>query len=462
MSRTRNFTRSGMLNVGFQLLFLALLYLVGSQTSLAMEGIWKHIILVILVLVPSLVWTLFFYLQDRNEPEPAAFTLAAFVGGMAAAALLGLPLLDTIFHTGEWLYRSGTSLALGSILVVGSVASFLVYLVVRYAFYPTREFDEPEDGMVYGAFVGAGYAFVQSLNYLAHHPDFTLFAIAYTATTNILVYASVGALVGYFVGQSKFSGSNVQTASITAILVGMVLIGIYHVLNEFVFLQGFQNALVVSALLTFVFAVVVLGVAFTRIRKLEAAGVREEKALPIQVDWLVAVAFVVFLGLGGIVQESATRDAAFTDPDAGIRFTYAPRLNQSLVPANIVPAAGVPQKVLFDAREDGEVHIQVRVLHASTSLENMNALDYINTREPQSTRAERITVGGKSGLRFHYSYVEKENDPHAMPRMLWAYTDVVPVGERTFVFTYTALPAYFQQQASQYEALLNSVEWITQ
>ena len=66
------------------------------------------------------------------------------------------------------------------------------------------EFDEPADGMTYGAFLGCGFAAVWSLGYLAAHPDFTLFSLAYSASTNVLVYASVAALVGYLVGRTRF------------------------------------------------------------------------------------------------------------------------------------------------------------------------------------------------------------------------------------------------------------------
>ena len=59
--------------------------------------------------------------------------------------------------------------------------------MIRLGFYPSSEFDEPVDGMVYGAFAGSGFAALTSLAYLIGRVDFTVFGIGYTASTQILM-----------------------------------------------------------------------------------------------------------------------------------------------------------------------------------------------------------------------------------------------------------------------------------
>ena len=203
--RRRTFLTTGWLNILGQIVLLAALYAFGSVSALGMAGPWAPYALLLLVGLPSALWTVFFYLQDRRKPEPAHAVILAFLAGMAAASVFALPIERDLFQTSAWLYESPALLILGSALVRGTLASFLVYLIIHLGFYPSRDFDEPADGMIYGAFAGAGFATITSLTYLAGHLDFTLFAIGYTAATNILMYASVGALVGHLVGRTKFS-----------------------------------------------------------------------------------------------------------------------------------------------------------------------------------------------------------------------------------------------------------------
>jgi len=145
---------------------------------------------------------------------------------MGAASVFALPIERDLFRINDWLYESALSLILGSIVVRGTFVSFLIYLVVRYGFYASDEFDEPVDGMVYGAFAGSGFAAITSLTALTSHPDFTVFVIAYTAATNVLVYASVGSIVGYLVGRTKFSTAYAQGSHLLAVVVGPLLTGL--------------------------------------------------------------------------------------------------------------------------------------------------------------------------------------------------------------------------------------------
>lgn len=452
-----------MINIGFQILFLIIFYVIGSSSSLAMQGVWKHIALIALVLIPSLIWTIFFYLQDRVEPEPTGYVLLSFLGGMAAAILFALPLENTIFHLSDWMYLSMPLLVFGSLIVIGGIASFMVYLVVRYGFYPTVEFDEPADGMVYGAFVGAGYACIRSLSYLSHHLDFTLFSIAYTAAANILVYASVGAIVGYFIGQAKFAKGNVQAGSVIGIIVGMVLIGIYHVLNEFVLLRGTHHTFWFSFLLTVVFAILLLSWVSMKIKKLTTGSIAQDKPLPLKADPVVWLLFVVMLIVGGFIKSDAMKDKVFTDAKDGIQFHYPARMSQ-LSSFDISGAAltEVPVRTIFKAagEKNGRFTISVKVQPGSVNFNEINVLDYLPVRETLSFEVHHTTVAGKECLRMKYSFLEKSStETTAFPMMHWAVTDLVESNGKTFIFTYLTYPQNFYQNLPVYQNILNTIQW---
>jgi RsiW-degrading membrane proteinase PrsW (M82 family) len=464
MSRAKNFSKSGVINIGFQILFLLFFYLIGNDISLNVEGVWKHLSLTILVLIPSAIWTLFFYFQDRIEPEPAAFVMVSFLAGMAFASLFALPLEKNIFNINQWLYASTTFLSLGSIIVIGGVASFMVYLVIRYGFYPTKEFDEPADGMVYGAFIGAGFAFIESLAYLSSHPEFTLFAIAYTATTNILVYASVSSLVGYFIGRAKFSGGNPQAASLVAIIVGMVLIGVYHILNEFIFLAGMENAFWLSVLLTMVFAVAILTVVYLKMRKLTEAPLHVEKAVKVRPDFLVMSLFIILLIIGGFTKNSAMQGLLFQDRDHRITFRYPATL--SLTPWSELPSSffgAIPlTTTLFSARgsSGGELYFFLKAKKESIQLADINTLDYIGNIETVSFLADRIEVAGKKAVRLKYSLVDKSRlETGNFPKIYWIFTDIIPSKDYTYILSLCATPENFDKKTELYEDILKTIQW---
>src|SRR5262245_22293639 len=97
--RTRSFVATGWLNVAVQAGLLGVLYAVGRDRPLEATGVPREIALLVLVGTPSAIWTAFFYVRDRRRPEPSRYVLAAFLAGMAAAAVFALPVERDLFHT---------------------------------------------------------------------------------------------------------------------------------------------------------------------------------------------------------------------------------------------------------------------------------------------------------------------------------------------------------------------------
>jgi len=234
--------RTGLLNSFFQIAFLVAMYAVGRFSPLGGGPTSRLLILAIIVLVPSTIWALFFYYQDRYAPEPLRDIIASFIAGMAAASLGVIPLFMVLFRIPEWIYASIPLFVLGSFFIKASMACILLYIVLRYGFLPLKEFDEPVDGMVYGAITGTGFAFVYTLHSLAGHPSFTLYVIAFTATVNVLIYSSVGSFMGFLIGRAKFQRTNIVVASLSAMSLGILLLGIYHLISELFFVSGISHA----------------------------------------------------------------------------------------------------------------------------------------------------------------------------------------------------------------------------
>jgi RsiW-degrading membrane proteinase PrsW (M82 family) len=158
---------------------------------------------VVLALVPAVVWLWFFYSQDRLEPEPRAFVIGVFV----LAALLTdfvAPRVFAFFELSKWLPASTAALVLGSIFVKGTIYSLITWAAVRYTVYPTSEFDERMDGIVYGTAAGLGVATMLNLNYVIDNGGVLLGPGVINIVVTALAQASFGGVIGYFLGEAKF------------------------------------------------------------------------------------------------------------------------------------------------------------------------------------------------------------------------------------------------------------------
>ena len=158
----------------------------------------------VLALITAAIWLIFFYQQDRLEPEPKGYVLGVFVLGALLARAVGIPLLDDVFDVRRWLPISPWANLLGSILVVGFTQEFLKYAAVRYSIYPLPEFDERVDGVVYGTAAGLGYATMLNVHYVVTSGGVNLQVGVIRVVVTALAQASFAGLTGYFLGRAKF------------------------------------------------------------------------------------------------------------------------------------------------------------------------------------------------------------------------------------------------------------------
>jgi RsiW-degrading membrane proteinase PrsW (M82 family) len=462
MTRARALWKTGGLNLLFQAAFLGALFLAGRTLTLAVGG-WLQVMIDLgIVLVPCVVWTVFFYLQDRVEPEPVPYVLAAVFVGMALASLAGLPIERSIAQVDTWLYSSRLTLALGGIFVVGALHGTLFYAGIRYGFYPLREFDEPVDGVVYGAFIGSGYATVLSYAYLGAHPGMTLFAAGYTASTNIVIYASIASLVGFFAGKAKYSRGWPQQYFLAGLILSAGLIGLYHFLTDFALVGGSQGGFALSFGLTLLFACVILAIVFVEMRRLTSRPVPEARAIAgLRPDWAVVAVIVVLFVAGSRVRALALRGTEYRSERYGLSLVY-PRSFVHATSERFIRLMDDNVLGVQDLGAPGLVKCTyaVTVRGARTDLETLALTEFVPGRvDVLSVIAkERVAVAGATGMRLKYSYVEA-GEGRWDPELVLVYADVVPRGDRTFVFSYKAGRQGFEEGLPAYEAMLRSVAW---
>jgi RsiW-degrading membrane proteinase PrsW (M82 family) len=228
----------------------------------------------VLALVPALIWMLFFYLQDRLEPEPKRYVIGVFVLGALLATAIGIPLVNDLFRVSDWLYESALVQLLGGILVVGFAQEFLKYAAVRYTMYGSPEFDERMDGVIYGTAAGLGYATMLNIHYVLSNAGVDLSVGVIRIVITALAQASFSGIVGYFLAQDKFEGKPVWWMPL-GLALAAALNGTFVFVRDLASVRGLQfnpwNGLILAAAV----ALVVLGALFWLMRKANRATLAE-------------------------------------------------------------------------------------------------------------------------------------------------------------------------------------------
>lgn len=164
---------------------------------------------IVLALIPAAIWLVFFYLQDRAEPEPKGFVLGVFALGGLLAAAIGIPLVESVFRVSHWLHNDMLTTILGGILVIGFTQEFLKYAAVRYSVYHSDEYDEPTDGVIYAMAAGLGYATVLNINFVVSNGGVDLGTGVIRIVVVALAQAAFAGVTGYFLGRAKFESEQI-------------------------------------------------------------------------------------------------------------------------------------------------------------------------------------------------------------------------------------------------------------
>ena len=217
---------SGAFEIGGVLVFGVLVALIVLLTKPALSGTPLILIGVVLSVIPAAIWMVFFYRQDRLEPEPKQYVAAVFILGMLVSNGVAIPLVNQLFDVNSWLATNTLTHIAGSILVIGIVQEFAKYAVVRYSVYVTPEFDERIDGVVYGTAAGLGFAVMLNINYVIANGGVDLYMGIIRIVVTTLAQASFAGITGYFLGRAKFEVEPVWWQSL-GVVIAAVLNGLF-------------------------------------------------------------------------------------------------------------------------------------------------------------------------------------------------------------------------------------------
>jgi RsiW-degrading membrane proteinase PrsW (M82 family) len=222
--------------------------------------------LLALALAPGLYLGIRMYLKDKYEPEPKGRLLVAFIAGCAMcvpSATVEHIVLKILGIAG--LGNLGTADALiAAFLVIAVAEEGAKFLLLRFCMYPDKEFNEPLDGIVYGAFVALGFATFENLFYVVHHGYVTGIGRMFLSVPS---HYSWGVIMGYYLGKAKFETQHQTAHMLRGLFYAIVLHGAF----DFFIMQKAYPLLVVFTLVVWLVALII---SHREIKELQADSMR--------------------------------------------------------------------------------------------------------------------------------------------------------------------------------------------
>ncbi len=218
-----------------------------------------------MAVAPSIALMLFFYLRDRYKKEPIwpvfiAFVLGAFVTLPASATSYFVQRITGWFQPSARLFN----VFLTAFIVAGLVEEIWKFLIVRFYCYHRPEFDDPYDGIIYATAVALGFATLENILYVFNPSLIGGWRVGVLrAFMAVPSHAFYGVLMGYFLGEAKFTRSDTE-ANLLA-LVGLFLAILAHGLYDFIVIALPYRPLLLGSLV--IFSVLVWVVFFEATRR---------------------------------------------------------------------------------------------------------------------------------------------------------------------------------------------------
>lgn len=206
----------------FAILVVLLIALVAY--ILTFLGVVASVVGMVLALIPLAGVLVAVRLVDRWEPEPARLVVFAVAWGAIAAVAIALGvdiLLEFLVPAGA---NDAARDAFSSVVQAPLVEEFAKGLGVFLVFvFARRAFDGPVDGVVYGALVGAGFAFTENILYFATSlieggPAETAFTFFLRGILSPFAHVMFTAVTGYAIGLAARRGATVGQAAGAGVL----------------------------------------------------------------------------------------------------------------------------------------------------------------------------------------------------------------------------------------------------
>lgn len=216
--------------------------------------------LLLLAIAPGIAISLYIYVKDKFNKEPAQYLLVCFLlGVLCAVPAVFIEIAGTYFFDN---YINGfipefMSIILQAFIVVAFTEEYCKYFALKKYAFPKSSFDEPFDGIVYSVMISMGFATIENIGYVFEHGVGTGIARMFLS---VPAHASFAVLMGYYAGLAKFDTERKNLLLIKGLLLAVLFHGLF---DAFIFLSENKTVtayisaggLILGGLVSFIIAI---------------------------------------------------------------------------------------------------------------------------------------------------------------------------------------------------------------
>ncbi len=179
-----------------------------------------------LAIAPVALLLIYIYKKDVISKEPTKALVKAFLGGCLVVLLDLLVLLPIHLLFGSATEWSPLLLSVfgQSFIEAGIPEELCKFAVLYFLAWKSKDFDEHFDGIIYAVFVSMGFACIENIMYVAIGGVGTGILRAITAVPGHFFF---GVTMGYYFSRAKFIPEIRKNNMYKALLIPMLLHGIY-------------------------------------------------------------------------------------------------------------------------------------------------------------------------------------------------------------------------------------------
>ncbi|MFC7685144.1 glutamic-type intramembrane protease PrsW [Ureibacillus sp. GCM10028918] len=185
-------------------------------------------ILLSAAVAPGLALLSYFYLRNQMATEPRRTLLQAFFFG----TIITFPIMFIQYVIKE--EEAIVNPFIADVLFSSGLEEFFKWLVILTLIFRHVEFDDPYDGILYGASVSLGFATVENVLFLL---TFGIDTALIRAILPVSSHALFGVVMGYYYGKSKFAKNDKQKEYLVLSLVAPLFLHIIY--NSILTFQGY-------------------------------------------------------------------------------------------------------------------------------------------------------------------------------------------------------------------------------
>ena len=205
--------------------------------------IWELAVVILAAVVPSLIYLVWIRNSERYNRERWMHVLSVYLFG-AIISIIAAMFLETlaitvlyssgsIFSSGFWSYEP-YDLNLEIVILAVVIAPLVEEWTKGWGVMTMRnKVREPEDGFIYGAAAGLGFAAMENIFYnssaLLNGFDVFLMTALTRAVASTLLHASASAVLGYGIARAYINGARGRrTSYLPYYLAAVVLHGLFN------------------------------------------------------------------------------------------------------------------------------------------------------------------------------------------------------------------------------------------